>query len=106
MSRLVACKVGELADGEVKKLDAVEPAIALYRVGGKFFATADQCTHAEWSLGADGDLDGFEVSCTLHMARFDVRDGRALSLPACKALRTYPVEVVEDDVVVTVDDNR
>lgn len=47
-------------------------------------------------------MEGFEVTCVLHMARFDVRDGRALCFPAVEALRSYATEVDGDSVYVVV----
>lgn len=99
---VAACRVGEIADGASLRLDA-HPPVAVYRVGDEYFATADSCTHEEWSLGEEGELDGYEVTCTLHMARFDVRDGRPLCLPATLGLRTFPVTVVDDVVYVRLD---
>jgi nitrite reductase/ring-hydroxylating ferredoxin subunit len=97
-----ACGVDDLADGESIKID-VDPAIAVHRVAGQFFATQDLCTHSQWSLGEEGELEGFEITCTLHMATFDVRSGEAVCLPATVALRVYRVEVVGDDVIVYLD---
>lgn len=94
-----ACGVGDLPDGGSLRLDS-DPPIAIFRSGDEFFATADSCTHEEWSLGEEGEVDGFEVTCTLHMATFDVRNGRPLCLPATIGLRTYAVEVMDGDVVV------
>jgi len=75
--------------------------IALFRTeDGQFFATADTCTHEQWSLGEDGDLEGEEIVCPLHMARFDLRTGRALCLPATAALQTFAVEIEGDKVYV------
>jgi nitrite reductase/ring-hydroxylating ferredoxin subunit len=94
-----ACRVEELADGSSMRLGC-EPPIAVHRCGDEFFATADTCSHEKWSLGEEGELDGYEVTCTLHMARFDVRDGRPLCLPATLGLRSYPVQVVDGVVLV------
>lgn len=81
-------------------LDGVEP-IAVYRTEvGEFFATADSCTHEKWSLGEDSDLEGAEVVCPLHMARFDLRTGRPLCLPATVALKTFEVEIDDGKVYV------
>ena len=33
-----------------------------------------------------GDLDGYELMCPLHGARFDIRNGAALSLPAVRGV--------------------
>lgn len=76
--------------------DAGGVAIAVFRnEDGELFATADTCTHEEWSLGEDSDLEGNEVVCPLHMARFDITSGEALCFPATVALKTFEV-VVED----------
>lgn len=100
MSELLACRVDDLADGQCRRVEA-DPPVAIYRVDGDFFATADTCTHEQWSLGEDGDLDGYEVVCCLHMARFDVRTGAVTALPATTPLATYPVRVEDGDVWIT-----
>jgi len=99
MSEVFAFTVDDLADGEVRPVPEA-PHIAVYRVGDEFYATQDSCSHEEWSLGEDGELEGYEVLCSLHMARFDVRDGRALCLPALRGLKTYPVTVRDGQVMV------
>lgn len=102
MSLIFAFTTDELTDGDARQVPSA-PHIAVYRVGEDFYATQDSCSHEEWSLGEDGELDGHEVLCSLHMARFDVRDGAALCLPALKPLRTYPVAIVDGRVMVEVD---
>lgn len=99
MKRTFVCKADELADGEGRRVD-LEPPVAVYRVSEEFYVTADSCTHEEWSLGEDGDLDGYEVTCILHLAQFDIRTGRVLCLPATRALQTYPVIVENGDVYI------
>lgn len=75
--------------------------MALFRNDdGEYYATADRCTHEEWSLGEDSDLEGNEVVCPLHMARYDIRSGRALCLPATAPLRTFEVEIDDGNVYV------
>lgn len=78
------------------------PPIALFHSEDGFFATQDTCTHEDWSLGEDCDIDGTEVTCPLHTARFDLRSGRPLCLPATEALRTYEVEIADGTVYVLV----
>jgi nitrite reductase/ring-hydroxylating ferredoxin subunit len=99
VKRTFVCRADEIADGEGRRVD-LDPPVAVYRVGDQFYATADSCTHEQWSLGEEGELDGYEVTCTLHLAQFDVRTGRALCLPATRALRTYPVVVENGDVYI------
>jgi len=99
ISLVFAFDTTELSDGEARRVPDA-PHIAVYRVGDEFYATQDSCSHEEWSLGEDGELEGHEVLCSLHMARFDVRDGRALCLPALTDLKTYPVSVTDGRVMV------
>lgn len=93
-----ACATGEVADGEAVRL-STDPPIALFRVEGRFYATADTCSHAESSL-ADGYIEGDEVECAAHFAKFCIRTGAALSLPATEPVATYEVKVDGDEVFV------
>jgi len=99
VERRFACDEGELGLGESMTVAADAPGtvpVALYRTeDDEYFATADTCTHEDWSLGEDSDLEGNEIVCPLHMARFDIRSGEALCFPATIALATF--EVVVDD---------
>jgi nitrite reductase/ring-hydroxylating ferredoxin subunit len=99
MERRFACLADDLPPGTSMTVPGDRPA-ALYRNDdGEFYATADTCTHEEWSLGEDSDLDGNEVTCPLHMARFDIRTGQALCLPALTPLDSFTVEVDPDGKV-------
>jgi 3-phenylpropionate/trans-cinnamate dioxygenase ferredoxin component len=97
-----ACGREALEDGEAIQLDT-EPAIAVFNVDGQFYATSDSCTHDASSL-ADGYIDGDVVECSWHFAKFCIRTGEVLSLPATVSLKTFPVKVLDDDVLVDVPD--
>jgi nitrite reductase/ring-hydroxylating ferredoxin subunit len=102
VERHLACTVDELEPGTSMTLEGTVPKIALHRTeSGAFFATADTCSHEEWSLGDEGDLEGDELVCPLHMARFDLASGKPLCLPATLALATYDVVVDGDQVYVS-----
>ena len=73
----------------------------LCHVDGRYFAVADRCTHAAWSL-ANGELRGCELVCALHGARFDLRTGAATRPPASKPLRTFPVRTQGDRIEVQI----
>ena len=66
----------ELPPGGKKLLDVDGRAIALFNVDGTFYAIDDVCTHDGGPL-AEGDLNGCEIRCPRHGARFDVRTGKA-----------------------------
>jgi len=102
MERRYACLVRDMEPGSSMTIDGDVP-VALFRTeDGEFYATADTCTHEKWSLGEDSDLEGREVVCPLHMARFDIRSGQALCFPATVGLATFEVEIDEDDKVYVV----
>jgi 3-phenylpropionate/trans-cinnamate dioxygenase ferredoxin component len=97
-----ACKTDQLKPGEALRLN-LEPPIAVYRLNDGYYATEDNCSHAQASLAAgDIDLDECSVECPYHGSLFDIRSGRVLSLPAGRPIKTYPVKVVDDEVLVEV----
>jgi nitrite reductase/ring-hydroxylating ferredoxin subunit len=99
VKRTFACKLHDIPDGGAVRVD-LSASVALFRVGEQVYATADSCTHEEWSLGEEGEVEGFEVTCSLHLATFDIRTGRPLCLPATRALQTYTVLVEDGDVYI------
>jgi 3-phenylpropionate/trans-cinnamate dioxygenase ferredoxin component len=80
-----------------------ERSILVFNVEGSFYAIDDICTHDGGPLG-EGDFEGVEIQCPRHGARFDVRTGRALCLPAFEPVATHRVEVRGDDVFVALDE--
>jgi 3-phenylpropionate/trans-cinnamate dioxygenase ferredoxin subunit len=71
----------------------------VFNIGGQLYAIADVCSHDDGPLG-DGDLEGMEVVCPRHGARFDVRDGKVTSLPAAIDIPAYPVRVVDGQIEI------
>src|SRR3954471_9180689 len=68
--------------------------IAIYLVDGAYYATSNICTHAS-ALLTDGLMDGCEIECPLHNARFDVRTGKVLSSPAEVDLETFMTRIAD-----------
>jgi 3-phenylpropionate/trans-cinnamate dioxygenase ferredoxin subunit len=73
--------------------------VAVFNVGGEFFAIDDVCTHDCGGL-AGGELDDHQVVCPRHGARFCLRTGAALTPPAYEAVRRYDTRVVDGMVEV------
>jgi 3-phenylpropionate/trans-cinnamate dioxygenase ferredoxin subunit len=73
--------------------------ITLLRIGGEWYAIADLCTHDQGPLG-EGELEGFEIECPRHGARFDVRTGKTLLLPAVVDIPAYPVREHEGELQI------
>ena len=65
------------------------------------FALDNICTHAHARL-SEGRLRATRLSCPLHGACFDVRDGRVLGSPAEQPLPTHAVRVVDETIEVAV----
>jgi len=102
MNWIKVATCGELLPGEYQVVEAEEADIAVFNVDGNYYAIEDVCTHDGSEL-TGGGVEGFEVICPRHGARFDVRSGMALTPPAYEPVSTFPV-MVEDDVVYTRDD--
>lgn len=96
---IVACGVDELPDGTARSL-ALDPPVAVFNVGGAFYAIDDLCTHGEFLLSEGYVEPDCTVECIGHGAVFSLRDGRALMLPATEDVRAYPIRVVDGVVEV------
>jgi 3-phenylpropionate/trans-cinnamate dioxygenase ferredoxin component len=72
--------------------------IALFNLEGEFYAIEDVCTHDGGPLVEGTVVNGCEVRCPRHGARFDIRTGAALSFPAFQPTNTYQVKVEGDTV--------
>ena len=92
-------KVDELRPGSMKRVDINGRRMLLANVNGRFCATDDSCTHEDASLST-GSLRGELVKCPLHGSRFNVCTGEVLEEPAEQNLKTYPVRVEGDNILV------
>ena len=74
--------------------------VAIFNVGGEFYALDDTCSHAEASL-SEGDLDSDRcaIECPLHGSCFDLRTGEPLTLPAVEPVHVHRVEVDADGML-------
>jgi 3-phenylpropionate/trans-cinnamate dioxygenase ferredoxin subunit len=89
----------EIRPGGRKSLVFDDRAVLLLRVGDEFFAVEDVCSHDGQPL-TDGPLEGTAIECPRHGARFDVRTGRPLCMPAVEPIATYEVKVVGNDILL------
>ncbi|MEX0865127.1 MAG: non-heme iron oxygenase ferredoxin subunit [Acidimicrobiia bacterium] len=80
-----------------------EHRIAMFRVGDEVFAIGDTCSHAEASLSEGEVFDG-AVECPRHGSEFDLRTGKAMTLPATTSVPTYEVSVEDGTVYLTLDE--
>jgi len=93
--------VSEIPDPGCTVVEVAGDVVALFHVDGSFYAIDDVCTHDGGTL-ADGRLEGFKIACPRHGAKFDVRTGAALSMPAVRPTRSHAVKVADGGVWVAV----
>jgi 3-phenylpropionate/trans-cinnamate dioxygenase ferredoxin subunit len=89
----------DLPSGERLFVELDGRPIVVFNLAGSLFAIGDVCTHDNGPVG-DGDLDEYEVICPRHGARFDIRTGQTLGLPAVADIPAYPVRVVQGRIEV------
>ncbi len=94
-------RLGEIAAGQGKLIEAGGKEIALFNVGGAIHAIDNNCTHVGGPL-CEGELDGTEVTCPWHGAVFDVTTGAALGPPAATPVSRYNVRIEGSDIEVEI----
>jgi len=91
--------MAEIAPGKMRRVELAGHRILICNVDGRYCATDDTCSHEDASLST-GFLKGDIVKCPLHGSRFNLRTGEVLDDPAEQNLRTYPVRVDGDDILI------
>ena len=94
--------VHDIPPGKVGYAEVDGLRVAICNAGGEFYAIDDVCTHDGGSLD-QGELQGYQIECPRHGARFDIRTGRVTALPAIIPVGTYDVKVEGDDLLLDVE---
>ena len=97
MPWIQACALDAVGPGEAVVVEDAEPPVAVFNVDGEWLATGNMCSHDQSSL-AEGYIDGDVVECAWHFAKFCLRSGAVLALPATTPIPTYQTKV-EDGIV-------
>lgn len=88
----------EIPPGSSKLVEVDMVRVALFNLNGDVYAIEDVCTHDGGPLVEGRVVDGCEVQCPRHGARFDIRTGAAVRFPAFEPTKTYTVRVDGRDV--------
>lgn len=97
-------RASELAPGEWRVVDVDGTQVAVFNLEGQYYAIEDVCTHEFGQQLTGGTVEGDEIICPRHGARFSIRTGEALTAPAYEPTATFPVRIENDEIQVR--DNR
>ena len=98
---VVIAPAGDVPPGSRLFVEIDDRPIVVFNIAGQLFAIGDVCSHDDGPLG-DGDLEGMEIICPRHGARFDVQTGKVLALPAVVDIPAYPVRIKDGQVEIGV----
>lgn len=91
----------QFADPGRELVELDDRVLVLLKVDGRFYCLDDVCTHDGGPL-SDGPLEGHELACPRHGAKFDIATGAALTMPATRATQAHEVMVDGNDVLVRI----
>ena len=103
MARVEIAPLADFPVGPGLRVEVGEHRVAMFRMGDDLYAIGDRCSHAEASL-AEGEVFDDEVECPRHGASFSLNTGEALTLPATEPVPVYNVDVEDDVVFLTIDE--
>lgn len=96
---VTVARIGEIPEGGVKIVRVEDQLLAIFHVEGRYYAIDDVCTHDGGPL-AEGPLEGHVIECPRHGARFDIRTGAVLCMPATAPVPTHETRVAGDEIQV------
>lgn len=91
--------VEEIKMGERIFIEIDGKPIVILNINGQFYAIADVCSHDDGPVG-EGEIEGYDIICPRHGARFDVRTGKVLALPAFVDIPAYPIRLVNNQIEI------
>ncbi len=94
LSFISVCPEEELPPGERLFLEIENKSIVIFNLAGDYYAIEDVCTHDDGPLG-EGEVEDHQIICPRHGARFAIRTGAGLTLPAIQDVPAYHVRVVD-----------
>jgi 3-phenylpropionate/trans-cinnamate dioxygenase ferredoxin subunit len=100
---VTVARVDDLKPGARQLVDVDGSQLVVFNIEGKYYAIEDVCTHDGGQL-TGGEVEGDQIICPRHGARFCIRTGAALTAPAYEPTATFPVRIENDEIQVR--DNR
>ncbi len=98
---ITVARTDEFQSGDRVVVEVKDHYVAVFKVGDNFYAIEDVCTHDDGPL-AEGTLDGTEIECPRHGARFDITTGAVKSFPAITPVPRYEVRVQGSEIQILI----
>lgn len=96
-------KIGDIPDPGKQLFEVNERMVVVFHVAGEYYCLDDVCTHDGGPLG-EGILSDCTIACPRHGAKFDIRTGKALTMPATEDTVAHETKVEGDDLLVRIRD--
>ena len=93
----------EFPPGDWRSLDVDGTPVAVFNLEGEYYAIEDVCTH-DGGILTGGAIEGGQIVCPRHGARFSIKTGAVLTPPAYENVATFAVRI--EDGMVQVRDAR
>lgn len=97
-------RIEDLPENTPVPFEVDDQAIVLIKIGDRVYAIEDLCSHMEYPLH-DGTIEDHIITCAYHGARFNIETGAVVSLPAFEPIKTFPVKIVDGNVLVNLDES-
>lgn len=96
---VTVAEVSAVPDGSMLSVDLDGRMLIVFHEGSEWFCLDDVCSHDGGSL-SDGEYSGHQIKCPRHGARFDVRSGKPLCMPATQPTGTHEIRIEGEQVQV------
>ena len=102
MTLVRICGVGDVPEGEVRRLEVGHRPFAVTNLGEEGFRVVDAiCSHAHYFLDeGDVDVEDETIECPKHGSTFDLNTGRPTTLPATQPVEVFVTKIENDDVMI------
>lgn len=100
----IVASVAEIEDGSTRLVEVDDRLVILSRIGDEYYCIDDICTHDGGTL-SDGPHQGCEIACPRHGAKFDLRNGKALSMPATQDTVSHQVKVENGSIMIRLNES-
>lgn len=91
----------EVPPGQAKLVEIEDKRVSLFNIDGTYYAIDDTCTHQGGPL-SEGVVEGEEVTCPWHGARFNVKTGEVTGPPARRGVARYTVRVEGSNIEIEI----